>query len=103
MDTETTNSQRAAAAAEALAAAGEAVTARAVRANAGVSMKIATDAAREWNDTAVQGVEVPELPGTVLMRFQAAWKEAVILARAELADQRAGWEQRVRDAEQGRG
>ncbi len=102
MDTETTNAQRANAAAEAIAAEGETVTARAVRTRAGVSMKIATDAAREWNNVAAQTAEVPDLPDVVLTRFQAAWREAVVLARAELAEQRVGWEQRVRDAENDR-
>lgn len=96
--TEVTPQRRAAEAAEALSADGAPVTARAVRERSGVRMGVAADAAREWNQRQVAQMEVPALPEALQMRFEAAWRVAVELARGEFDEARAGWQQRVDEA-----
>lgn len=91
---------RAAAAAETLAAEGVAVTARAVRERSGVRMALASEAARAWNEHQSTEQAIPEAPAAVQARFTALWREAVTLARAEFAEARSGWEARIAKAEQ---
>lgn len=92
---EQTPEEKALAAAEALAAGGTSVTARAVREASGVRMAVATEAARSWNDAAAAQGAVPEVPEAVRRRFDAVWTEAYGAARAEFDEARAGWEARV--------
>lgn len=93
---------RAAAAAEALAAEGVAVTARAVRERSGVRMALAAEAARAWNDQQSTEQAIPEAPPAVQARFTALWREAVTFARAEFAEARSGWQEKIAKAEQER-
>lgn len=86
---------KAAQAAEALSVEGIPVTARAVRARSGVRMAVAAEAARAWNEAQAQATEVPEMPPAVEARFAAAWREAVLAARAEFAQSQAGWQGRL--------
>ncbi|MET4143808.1 DNA-binding protein [Arthrobacter sp. UYCo732] len=102
MATEQTPEERAAAAAEALAAEGAAVTARSVRDRSGVRMALAAEAARAWNDQQSKEATVPEPPAAVQARFAALWREAVTLARGEFAEARTGWEARIAKAEEER-
>lgn len=92
--------ERAAAAAESLAAEGIAVTARSVRDRSGVRMALASDAARAWNEQQSQDGTVPEAPPAVQARFSALWREAVTVARAEFAEARAGWEAKIAKAKE---
>ena len=87
--------QRATEAAEALAAEGASVTARAVRERSGVRMTVAAEAARSWNEQEAQEESVPKIPEVVQVRLEAAWREAVKTARGEFAEARAGWQGRV--------
>lgn len=96
---EPTAEQRAAEAAERLAAEGVSVTARAVRERSGVRMTVATEAARAWNEQEAQAEAVPAPPTAVETRFTAIWREAVTIARQEFAETRAGWRTRVEQAE----
>lgn len=96
---EQTAEQRAAAAAEQLAAEGSTVTARAVRERSGVRMTVATEAARAWNEQEAQAEAVPEVPAAVESRLTAIWREAVTVARQEFAEARTGWRTRVEQAE----
>lgn len=81
-----------------LAAAGLAVTARAVRERAGVRMGVAADAARAHaEDLAAAGV-IPEIPEAVSGRLEAVWREAVMAARGAHADAVTGWTQRLEEA-----
>lgn len=97
---EQTPEERAAAAAEALAAEGITVTARSVRDRSGVRMAIASDAARAWNEQQSKDEDVPEAPAAVQARFAALWREAVTVARAEFAEARAGWEAKIAKAKE---
>lgn len=99
---EQTPEDRAAAAAEILAAEGVPVTARAVRERSGVRMSLAAEAARAWNDQQSTEQAVPEAPPAVQARFTALWREAVAFARAEFAEARAGWQEKISKAEQER-
>lgn len=96
-DVPTTPEQRAQQAAEEVAAQGRRVTARAIRETAGVSMAVATAAARTWNET--QGAEdVPPVPDAVQLRVAGLWREAVTAARVEHEAARQGWEAQLADA-----
>jgi|SRR5665647_491466 hypothetical protein len=97
-----TPDERAAAAAEALAAEGAAVTARAVQQRARVDMNVASPAAREWNARQAQAREVPPLPDSVEVRIQGMWREAVEAARAEHQVERDGWAARIKVVEDDR-
>ncbi|MCY0905795.1 DNA-binding protein [Arthrobacter sp. H14-L1] len=91
--------QRAAEAAEALAAGGTAVTARAVRERSGVRMTVAAEAARSWNEREAQAEAVPAPPAAVEARFVALWREAVAVARGEFVEARTGWHATVEQAQ----
>lgn len=99
---EQTPEDRAAAAAETLAAEGVPVTARAVRERSGVRMSLAAEAARAWNEQQSTEQAIPEAPAPVQARFTALWREAVTLARAEFNEARAGWQEKISKAEQER-
>lgn len=92
---EQTAEQRALVAAEALAAEGASVTARAVRERSGVRMTVATEAARTWNERLARAESVPDAPAAIEARFASIWREAVTLARQEFAEARAGWQARI--------
>lgn len=94
-----TPDQRAAEAAEGLAAEGVAVTARAVRERSGVRMTVAAEAARVWNERETEALAVPEPSPAVAARFAALWREAVTAARAEFAEARTGWQDRIGQVE----
>lgn len=94
--------QRAAEAAEALAAEGSPVTARTVQQRARVGMAAAAAAAREWNKQVAAAREIPEVPGPVLARVDAIWREAVEAARAEHEADREGWTARLGASEEER-
>ncbi|WP_394255430.1 DNA-binding protein [Pseudoclavibacter helvolus] len=81
-----------------LAAAGLAVTARAVRERAGVRMGVAADAARAHAEDVAAAGAIPEIPEAVAGRLEAVWREAVMAARGEHADAVTGWTQRLEDA-----
>lgn len=100
--TETTPETKAAEAAEALAAEGAAVTARAVRERSGVRMAIAADAARSWNEREAGQREAPAIPNAVQARFEALWREAYTAARAEFDEAVAGWKARLQRADEER-
>lgn len=87
---EQTPREKADAAAEALAAEGLDVTARAVRERAGVRMTVAVEAAREWGQQQTAAVTAPDVPDVVATRFEAIWREAWQAARAEFDAERAG-------------
>lgn len=97
---ELTPEERATAAAEALAAEGAAVTARAVRDLSGVRMSLAADAARAWNEQQSKDEAVPEAPAAVQARFTALWREAVTVARGEFAEARSGWQAKIAKAKE---
>jgi hypothetical protein len=88
---ESTPEGRAMQAAEALAAGGHQVSARAVRERAGVAMTVAAAVARAWNESAVAAPDAPELPSSLLTRFEAMWREAFLAARAEFEGERAAF------------
>jgi hypothetical protein len=88
---EKTPQERAMEAAEQLAAEGRAVTARAVRELAHVSMDVAAPVAKSWNDQQVQAREVPAVPDLVRVRMDALWREAFEAARAQHQAERDGW------------
>ncbi|MBG0741073.1 DNA-binding protein [Paeniglutamicibacter antarcticus] len=98
MTEQQTPEQRAAEAAEALAAGGTAVTARAVRERSGVRMTVAAEAARSWNEREAQTEAVPEPPAAVEARFIALWREAVTFSRGEFVEARTGWHATVEQA-----
>ena len=85
--------ERARVAAEQLAAAGQAVTARAVRQASGV--KMAVDVARQWNEARGQEVEAPPVPEAVLLRIEGVWREAYSLAQDEFEAERTGWAAKI--------
>ena len=97
---EQTPIQRAEAAAEALAAAGEAVTGRSVRAAAGVKMTVAVDAARAWNEREAREGQIPDMPPAAVARATGMWREAYTLARDLFVAERTGWEGRIEALEQ---
>lgn len=98
MTEQQTPEQRAADAAEALAAGGAAVTARAVRERSGVRMTVASEAARAWNEREAQAEAVPDPPAAVEARFLALWREAVSTARGEFVEARTGWQTKLEQA-----
>lgn len=87
------------AAAEALAAKGEAVTARSVRASAGVQMAVAAEVAREWKAREAAAGAVPPVPEVVQARLAGVWAEAVQAARAEHERAVEGWRAQVEQVE----
>lgn len=102
---ETSSEEKAAQAAEDLAAEGLAVTAAAVRERSGVRMATAASAAKEWKARAnrVDSQVVDPVPERLLARFQAsidaAWREARAQAKAEFDEARSGWEVKLTAAE----
>jgi hypothetical protein len=92
--------QKARAAAEALGAEGEKVSARTVAARAGVRLAAGNVAAREWNEAQASAVPIPPAPESVLFRFEAMWREAITAARSEHDEARAGWEAKVQAAQE---
>lgn len=91
--------QRAAQAAEALAAEGNPVTNRAVRERAGVSMTVAAEAARAWNEREAEQQSVPEIPDEVRARLDGIWRTAYVAARQDFDEARAGWLGKIEAAE----
>ena len=89
--------ERARVAADELTAAGEAVTARAVREKAGVSMTVAAQIAREWKVSADAERATPEIPTRVQVRVEGLWKEAIDTARHEFEAERQGWQRRLEE------
>lgn len=99
----TTPQEKARAAADALAARGQGVTARSVRTEAGVNMNVAAQVAAEWNATATsKESKIPEVPETVQARVKGIWSDAYSAATASFAATRAGLEQRAKAAEEER-
>lgn len=91
-DTTAAARRKADAAAEALAAEGVKVTARAVQERAGVRLGTAGDAARAWNQKQAEQAAIPPMPEAVQFRVDALWREAITAARSEHDEARAGWE-----------
>ncbi len=89
--------ERARIAADELTAAGETVTARAVRETAGVSMTVAAQVAREWKTSAEAERAIPEIPKRVQVRVEGLWKEAIDTVRDEFEAERQGWQQRLEE------
>ena len=89
--------ERARIAADELTAAGETVTARAVREKAGVSMTVAAQIAREWKTSAEAERAIPEIPKRVQVRVEGLWKEAIDTVRDEFEAERQGWQQRLEE------
>lgn len=89
--------ERARIAADELTAAGETVTARAVREKAGVSMTVAAQVAREWKTSAEAERSIPEIPKRVQVRVEGLWKEAIDTVRDEFEAERQGWQQRLEE------
>ncbi|MDN5795467.1 MAG: DNA-binding protein [Intrasporangium sp.] len=87
------------AAAEALAAKGEPVTARSVREAAGVQMAVAAEVAREWKARTAATVAVPPVPEVVAARLAGVWAEAVQAARVEHEHAVEGWRAQVEQVE----
>lgn len=96
---EMTPQQKADAAAEALAAEGQLVTARTVQQRARVGMAAAAAAARTWNDREAASRDAPEMPDEVLTRMEGLWRSAVGAARQEFFAEREGWATRIQNAE----
>lgn len=95
MDTEA--HERARIAADELTATGSAVTARAVREAAGVSMAVAAQVAREWKTSAQAERATPEIPTRVQVRVEGLWKEAIDTVRDEFEAERQGWQKRLEE------
>ena len=89
--------ERARIAADELTAAGETVTARAVREKAGVSMTVAAQVAREWKTSAEAERSIPEIPKRVQVRVEGLWKEAIDTVRDEFEVERKGWQSRLEE------
>ena len=89
--------ERARIAADELTAAGDTVTARAVREKAGVSMTVAAQVAREWKPSAEAERATPEIPTRVQVRVEGLWKEAVDTVRDEFEAERKGWQKRLEE------
>ena len=87
------------AAAEDLAAKGAAVTARSVRASAGVQMAVAAEVAREWKARETAVAAVPPVPEVVAARLAGVWAEAVQAARAEHEQAVEGWRAQIEQVE----
>ena len=87
--------ERATTAAEQLAAEGQPVTARTVRARASVMTTIAAQAAKAWNDNEAAHSGTPEMPTTVTTRLEAIWAEAYREARQHFDAEREGWANRL--------
>lgn len=68
-----------------------AVTARAVRDLAGVSMAVATESARIFNEEQTRKLEPPQISPALLRRFKAVWGEAFAAAREEFTAEREAW------------
>lgn len=81
---------RARSVAEAIAAEGKPVTARAIKTRAGVATDVASDAARVWNDEQAALVAIPAAPAAWLSRLEALWPSAYNEARATFSDEKAG-------------
>lgn len=94
--------ERARVAADELTAAGETVTARAVRERAGVSMTVAAQIAREWKTSAEAERATPEIPARVQVRVEGLWKEAIDTARDEFEAERQGWQRRLEETREER-
>lgn len=86
--TPTPAQNRAAEAAEALAAEGQPVTARNVRKLAEVATDVAGEAARKWNESAASAEPESPIPDNVMARYAAAWRESKTEAKAEFAAER---------------
>lgn len=91
--------QRAIAAAEALDAEGQRVTARAVKDRARVQMETARVAAADWNTRKAQDASIPTTPASLTLRFTAIWAEAYRAARGLFETEREGWIARLDAAE----
>ncbi|MEL7978394.1 DNA-binding protein [Isoptericola sp. F-RaC21] len=99
-----TPEQRAAEAAEALAAAGHAVTARAVRERTavngpGVRTAVAAAAAREWKEREDAARTIPDRPEELERPFDVIWRTAHTLAEAAYVDERTGLQAKVQQAQ----
>ena len=90
---------RALAAAEALDAEGQRVTARAVKDRARVQMETARAAAADWNTRKAQQAATPDPPESFTIRFNAIWGDAYRTAKAKFEAEREGWTTRLDDAE----
>lgn len=90
-----TPEQRALAAAEAIAAGGDPVTARGVQQLARVGMKVATPVARAWNEQHSGMPAATPVPDQVRVRFEAMWREAVHAAGAAHASEVEEWTARL--------
>ena len=88
---------RARQAAEELAAKGLPVTSRAVARHASVRMTVAAEAARAWHAEIEAAGAIPAVPEAVAGRFDSIWRDAVIAARGEHADDVAGWQARLEE------
>lgn len=97
-DTGPTPEDRAETAARDLADRGVAVTARAVRAAAGVRMAVAAEAARAWREAAAAGDQdpVPQVPEDVQSRLAAIWADAYRAAVAAVGPERDRLAEQVR-------
>lgn len=95
-----TPEEKAETAAEELAAEGKKVTARNVRARAGVAMQVAHAAAQAHNKMTKGDQNVPDVPELVQRRLESVWREAYGAARADFSASRAGWEKAVTLAEE---
>jgi small-conductance mechanosensitive channel len=62
-------------------------------------MTVAAEAARVWNEREIEARAVPDPSPAVAARFAALWCEAVTVARAEFAEARSGWRNRVGQVE----
>lgn len=100
-----TAEERAASAADELAAEGLSVTAAAVRERSGVRMSTALAASRDWKERDKKSREefaepVPEqLQARLLSAFEGAWREARALSRSEFDGARAGLEAKLLTSE----
>lgn len=90
---------RALEAAEAIAAEGSPVTARAVQQRAKVNMNVASPVARDWNEQQAQAREVPPMPDAVTLRVEALWRAAFEAARDEHQVETDGWAARLKAAQ----
>ena len=86
---------RALAAAESLAEQGIAVTARAVREEAQVSMAVATKAAKTWLQAQESANVIPPAPAALTSRVEAIWRDAYTAAQTHFHSDRAGLEARL--------
>lgn len=96
----TDGQRRALEAAEALGAEGQAVTARAVRERARVSMAVATEAATAWKKAESERKAAPPAPSEVQARIDALWPAAYAAAQSLLSTERDGLVSQLRASEQ---